>query len=141
MKVEEIMINDYLMYKGDQIVQAKGIDLYGNGYVSFEREFYPIDSFSPINLTDEIMERIGFKKDAFTNLSPDYYYEDDECSICVNLNSTCDKCKSIWVENKQTRCSVSMEESRHSMNKRILYLHDIQHAIIFSGLNNKIKLQ
>ena len=91
-------------------------------------------------LTPEILEKNGFKKDAFTNLSPDYYYEDDVCSIYINLNSTCDKEKSIWAENRNSKVSVSIVESRHSLPKKPLLIHQLQDTLRLCGIEKEIVL-
>ena len=96
--------------------------------------------YMPIPLTAEILEKNGFERDAFTNLSPDFFYEDDACSISINLNSTCDKCKSIWVKNRNLRITASIEESRHSLQKKPLLLHQLQHALRLCGIEKEIIL-
>ena len=45
------------------------------------------DIIEPVEITPEILEKNGFKKDAFTNLSPDFYFYDDTCSISINLKT------------------------------------------------------
>lgn len=99
-----------------------------------------IEKVEPIPLTPEILEKNGFKKDGFTNLSADYYYSDEACSVCINLNSTCDKSKSIWAENRNSKVSVSIEEHRHSMQKKPLSVHQLQYAIRFCGAEKEIIL-
>jgi len=98
------------------------------------------EEIKPIPLTPEILEKNGFERDAFTNLSPDFFYEDDACSISINLNSTCDKCKSIWVKNRNLRITASIEESRHSLQKKPLLLHQLQHALRLCGIEKEIIL-
>ena len=99
-----------------------------------------IEKVESIPLTPEILEKNGLKKDAFTNLSPDYYYSDEDCSICINLNSTCDKSKSIWVGNRNSEVSVSIEESRHSLQKKPLSVHQLQYALRFCEVEKEITL-
>ena len=99
-----------------------------------------LNEIEPIPLTKEILKKNGFNEDAFTNLSPDYYYHDNSCSCCINLNSTCDKSKSIFVENTNTRISASIEELRHSLTKKPLYVHQLQHLFRLCGIDKEIEL-
>lgn len=148
MKAEELMIGDYIKHgfggigkvtelsKGIVTVYDKGLDDgEGNCEVNFAE-----NEIQPIPLTPEILEKSDFKKDAFTNLSPDYYFDNDEYSICVNLNSTCDKSKSMWIEKRSSRFTVSIEETRHSLDKRPLYVHQLQHALKLCGIEKTIEL-
>lgn len=103
------------------------------------------DSFNteilhPIPLTGEILEKNGFFRDAFTNLSPDFYFNDDVCSIYINLNSTHDKSKEIWIENIKSMHGVSFSEARHASPKKELYVHELQHMFRLSGIDKKIEL-
>lgn len=141
---KELMIGDWVMYDPNVFIEDEYVPA---------KECYPtkietgedIDSavegcYYPIPITPEILEKNGFKKDAFTNLSPDYYYDDNVCSICINLNSTCDKGKSIWVENRNSKVSVSIEESRHSSQKKPLLIHQLQHALRLCGIKKEIEV-
>ena len=136
MEINSLMVGDYI-YKPNPrdhtqmaIGQVEPEDLYYGRIVYFE----------PIKITKEILEKNGFNKDAFTNLSPDYYYHDNSCSCCINLNSTCDKSKSIFVENTNTRISASIEESRHSFPKKPLYVHQLQHLFRLCEIYKEIEL-
>lgn len=98
------------------------------------------DLIEPIPLSSEILEMNSFKKDAFTNLSPDYYFDDENCSIAINLCSTCSKQKTIYVENKKSKFSITIEESRTSMDKKPLYVHQLQQALDLCGIKKAIEL-
>ena len=134
----ELMIGDYVL-DGDNVAQITGITCDGIIETTFN-ETSNIEVIHPIPLTPEILEKNGFKKDAFTNLSPDYYFNNDEYSICVNLNSTCDKSKSIWIEKRSNRFTVSIEESRHSLDKKPLYVYQLQHALRLCNIDKEIVL-
>lgn len=151
MKANEVMIGDWVWYN-NQPHQIRQLGIFGENR---DGDDYPAvcvgkpngvglilerNEIEPIPLTPEILENNGFKKDAFTNLSPDYYYYDDEYSMSINLNSTCDKSKSIWIEKRSSRFSVSIEESRNSLDKRPLYVHQLQHALRLCGIEKEIEL-
>lgn len=138
MKVEELMIGDWV-YDGNSIAQVTGITC--DGIIeTTHNQSSNIELIRPIPLSAEILEKNDFKKDAFTNLSPDYYFGNDEYSICVNLNSTCDKSKSIWIEKRSRRFTVSIEEARHSLDKKPLYVHQLQHALRLCEIEKEIVL-
>lgn len=145
MKANELMIGVFVYFNcfdgSKVVVRVTGFNdgiVYGDSKNG--SHWCNINKVEPIPLTQEILEKNGFKKDAFTNLSLDYYYGDDEYSICVNLNSTCDKSKSVWVEKRSSRFRVSIEESRHSLDKKPLYVHELQHALRLCGIEKDIVL-
>ncbi len=138
MKANELMVGDFIRTIFPQkIIKVKEIK---QSCVYTDDNGYEYNEIEPIPLTPEILEKNDFKKDAFTNLSPDYYFGNDEYSICVNLNSTCDKSKSIWIEKRSSRFTVSIEESRHSLDKKPLYVHQLQHALRLCGIEKTIEL-
>ena len=149
MEANELMIGCWVWYD-NQPYQIRQLGIFGENR---DGEDYPAvciwkpngigliverNKIEPIPIIPEILEKNGFKADAFTNLSPDYYYDDEVCSVCINLKSTCDKSKSIWVENKKNRFSVTVEESRHSLEKKPLMLHQLQNALRLCGIEKEI---
>lgn len=148
MKANELMIGDHVSHfdekKNCVVTELRGRKVAvsytdDNGNTKYS-ELLPEMAFEPIPLTAEILEKNGFIKDAFTNVSPDYYYGDDEHSICINLNSTCDKSKSVWIEKRSSRFAVSIEESRNSLDKKPLYVHQLQHALRLCNIDKNIEL-
>lgn len=143
MKTSEIMLGDYFnVYPSNLPIKVAAIHKGKVGYHARKDRLAWVraDLLRPIPLTPEILEKNGFKKDAFTNLSPDYYLGNDEYSICINLNSTCDKSKSVWVEKRSSRFTVGIEESRHSLDKKPLYVHQLQHALRLCGIDKTIEI-
>lgn len=143
MKANELMIGDYISVKPSGMpIKVAAVHHKKVAYHTVINKLAWVREslLEPIHLTPEILEKNGFKKDAFTNLSPDYYYNDDEYSIYINLNSTCDKSKSIWIEKRSSRFTVSIEESRHSLDKKPLYVHQLQHALRLCGIEKEIEL-
>ena len=125
MKAEELMIDDWLCYEGEHNVQVKGIDLPPNGnsaFISFGAEFYPCDSFSPIPLTPEILEKNGFvlKEEEVgaygINIAP-YYMRKD-----VPFEVFCDgEPFAIWFKDPVN----------------IAFVHQLQHALRLCGIKKE----
>ena len=89
-----------------------------------------------IPLTEKILEKIGFKKDGYTNLSPDYFLELPNLTISINLKPGCDKNGMIWIENKETKCITSIEIPRFSLSDKTLYVHQLQNLLNLCGITN-----
>ena len=163
MKASELMFGDLVLYKYqkvsmvplgenelsrtvedfEQIIRVETID--GNS-VSYKTktadnlEYYVTvteEYLRPILLTTEILKKNNFK-DATTNLMADYWCEDPDYSIGVNLNATSDKNKAILVSNKITKFKVLLQEARSSTNQKHFGVHDLQHAIRAAGVNKEI---
>lgn len=165
MKARELMVGDLVLYKYqkvlmvpigenelsrtvenfEQIIRVESVD--GNS-VSYKTKtadgpgmvYYvtvPEENLSPILLTPEILKKNNFK-DATTNLMADYWCEDSDYSIGVNLNSTSDKNKAILVSNKITKFKVLLQESRSSTDRKPFGVHDLQHAIRAAEVNKEI---
>lgn len=132
LKLKDVMCGDWVDVRNDASPNTPHIEKITPSHLLRDEHWYGIE------LTPEILEKNGFKVGGFTNLSPDYYHEDGVCSVCVNLKSTCDKSKSIWVKNKESRFSVTVEESRYSLEKKPLMLHQLQHAFRLAGIEKEI---
>lgn len=142
----ELILGDWILMpeKSYHYRKAKVIGIYKNIIDCITPDniehTFSYNDIEPIPITQEILEENGFKYDAFTNLSADFYYEDDSCSICINLNSTCDKHKSIFVNNKNLKITVLIEESRQTLQKKPLFLHELQHILRLLKIEKEIKL-
>ena len=143
MKANDLMLGDYISVKpSGRPIKVAAVHHKKVAYHAVINKLTWVREslLEPIPLTPEILEKNGFKKDAFTNLSPDFYFGNDDFSICINLQSTCDKSKGIWIENRKTRRSGGFNESRHSLQKEPLYVHELQHALRLCGINKNIEL-
>lgn len=98
------------------------------------------DEVEGIPLTEELLIKIGFKKDGYTNLSPDYYLELEDKVISINIKSGCDKDVGIWVNNKKTKYSALLEISRTSLIEKILYVHQLQNLLTLINIKFLIEL-
>ena len=94
----------------------------------------------PIPITPDILEENGFIKDGYTNLSPDYFFSNDECYICVNLRTYPCKVKQIWGTNSITKYSMTIEEDKTTPPelRRPLYVHELQQLLQVLGVNKEI---
>lgn len=102
---------------------------------------YSIDRHEPIPITADILERNGFKKDGYTNLSPDYYLETKEYCVQVNLHRTPDKRDFLSVySNKNPNPEVISYGCRGTAE---WYVHELQQLLRICGLlelANSIKI-
>ena len=89
----------------------------------------------PIKLTEDLLKNLGFKEDSYTNLSPDYYFEDDKIRITVNLKSRPNIEIGIWVwEKNGLRRNSSFSFDRIGDPKiKELYLHQLQYLVNMVG--------
>lgn len=143
MKAKDLMLGDYISVKPSGLpIKVAAVHHKKVAYHAVINKLTWVREslLEPIPLTPEILEKNGFKRDAFTNLSPDFFYEDDACSVSINLNSTCDKHKSIWVTNRNLRITTSIQESRHAFPKKPLLFHQLQHVLRLCGIEKEIEL-
>ena len=149
MEAKKLMLGDYVKtnntsWDDDLKNRFCKVEFIGHEYlvcVTIDGERKPFgneNGFEPIPLAPEILEKNGFKKDAFTNLSPDFYFGDDDCIICINLQSSCDKAKGFFIENRKNKRSIDFKESRHSLQKEPIYVHQLQHALRLCGIEKEI---
>ena len=143
MKTKELTLGSYVTVKpSGMMIKVEAIHNKKVGYHATTNRLTWVrqDLIEPIPLSSEILEKNGFKKDAFTNLSPDYYFDDENCSIAINLCATCSKHKSIYVQNKKSKFSITIEESRTSMEKKPLYVHQLQQSLDICGIRKAMEL-
>lgn len=89
----------------------------------------------PIKLTENLLKDLGFKEDSYTNLSPDYYFEDNNIRITINLKSRPNVEIGIWVwEKNELRRNSSFCFDRMGDPKiKELYLHQLQYLVAIVG--------
>lgn len=95
----------------------------------------------PIPLTGKILEKLGFKKDSYTNLSPDYFYENDKLSIAINLERSCDKEVGIWIYTREfpkQSAELTWERGNPGYMKG-LYLNQLQSLLNLVGFELKLE--
>lgn len=151
MKAEELMIGDWVYYSSKKhIVQVVGISgiqysfnqqdviLYGDCFKDFDGrgrwESHTTKSLSPIHLTQEILEKNGFKEGKL-NISPQYCLDDNNVFIGVTLEDIPDKHKGIDITKGRQYFQLDI-----SRMKEPLYVHQLQHALRLCGINKEIVL-
>lgn len=89
----------------------------------------------PIKLTEDLLKDLGFKEDSYTNLSPDYYFEDNNIRITINLKSRPNVEIGIWIwEKNGLRRNSSFNFDRTGDPKiKELYLHQLQYLMGMVG--------
>ena len=101
------------------------------------------DKVEPIQLTSEFLEKLGFKKDGYTNLSPDYFYEDEKLSITINLNKSCNKEVGIWIHTKELpkqTAELSWDRTNPGyVGSQYLYLNQLQSLLNLVGFELKLE--
>lgn len=91
------------------------------------------------NLTGDFLISLGLKEDGYTNLSYDYYLDEKEFSIFINLRSTCDKRAEIFVINKIDKKEVSIKEERRYDGKHLEFtIEDLKASIKLAGIEFEI---
>lgn len=73
-------------------------------------------------LDKETLLSLGFKEDGFTNISPDFYLNNDDLVISVNLKRSCDKDCGIYLGCNDL--SLYLTYHRHALNQT-LYLEQL----------------
>ena len=130
MKVEDLMINDFVWYNGRNLKVAaipNEIDtviLYELGTIGYE---VGISDIKPIPITKEILEKNGFEEVT----SHSYYYTDtkaeDHLTIIMSLEDD-----GYW--------RVRIVNGYEFIRVYIKYIHELQHAIKLCKINKEITL-
>lgn len=155
MDVKELQIGDFVYYcKTNQyITRVIDIRIHGDEYAitcvrddrdslkeRYKEDLFNVAILNPIPITPEVLEKNGFIKDGYTNLSPDYYLNGEDFNIYINLRSTCDKTAQIWCENRNTKHTVNYEISRHALVEKTLFIHQLQQILRSCKVNKDIVL-
>lgn len=135
MKAEELMVGDWVIHP-DLGALKVGIINNWNDTVwnddNISGNMSPIQELRPIPLTAEILEKNGFKKGGYTNLSPDYYLETKEYCVQVNLHHTPDKRDFLSVySNNNPNSEVISYGCRETAE---WYAHKLQQLLRICGL-------
>jgi hypothetical protein len=124
MRVNEIMISDYLSYEG-QIIKVASITKKKVGYHIKDNEYRMhyarLCECEPVFITPEILEKLGFEKwdDGW------YIYDYENTGIEIAWAGTILKINGEYVNLELPA---------------VMYLHQLQHALRFCGISIKIEL-
>ena len=129
MKVNELRIENYVNIEGD-VVKVKEIYEKSIYYANGEYESYATEDFiHPIELTEEVLVKIGFKKNTIYGSVIEYFPIDD------NLASIfCTK------EKQNIRIQVVRKNTSETIAKYIKYLHELQN-IYYCLTNEELEVE
>ena len=118
MKVEDLMIEDWLLYKSDSLENAFPIQITRE---MFNKELVVWkDRFEPIALTPEILEKNGFKK------------PENNCNYIIH---------NTLIFNDFTLALCTYDYNSITPYNHICYcryVHELQHVLKLCGINKKI---
>ena len=136
MRATEIMISDYLSYKG-QIIKVASITKKKVGYHIKDNEYRMhyarLCECKPVFITPEILEKLGFSREPIDYVS----------AKCYTLSA--DKYKltlTIADYGKYKRLLLNVDSvDAECFNIKCNYLHQLQHALKLCGIEKEIKLE
>ena len=134
MKTNELMIGDYVNYRGQIIKVTSLYDKGGSNEVGWSnKEIVWVNGrcIEPIPLTPEILEKNGFEKQWQDN----YEYSDDD----ENLNMTFFPKSSNYTNGAYDY--IDIEKGCMTINEMpIEFVHELQHALRLCGIEKEIIL-
>ncbi len=138
MRATEIMISDYLSYKG-QIIKVASITKKKVGYHIKDNEYRMhyarLCECKPIPITPEIFEKLGFVRNLYWHhFDRDY----DNFSVCIQLGYA-NRIEYIKIAEKGKDNVIPSERTKLYLT-HIKYLHQLQHALRLCGISIKIEL-
>lgn len=130
MKIDEVMIGDWLLYKSDSLDNAFPIQVTRE---MFNKELVVWkDRFEPITLTPELLEKNGFKREKLIVAYNHYTGIDNR----VSLN---DDFYSMNSRNKWT-AHIDSEDYCTIAHCELTYLHELQHLLTLCKINFEWKV-
>lgn len=128
MKLEELMIGDWLLYKSDSLENAFPIQITRE---MFNKELVVWnDRFEPIPLTPEILEKNGFEKEGVIELYNLYAGIDHRVTIHDD--------KEYMNSNNEWYVHVDSEDYCTIANCELTYLHELQHILRLCKISKEI---
>ena len=134
MKAEDLMIGDYVNYRGQIIKVTSLYDKGGSNEVGWsdkESVWVNADNVEPILLTSEILEKNGF----VTNDEQGNWKGYRIYSI-FGANKNCTFMLKLYEKNSIYEISLNMAPYYITFK----YVHQLQHALKLCGINKEIKL-
>lgn len=128
MKLEELMIGDWLLYKSDSLENAFPIQITRE---MFNKELVVWnDRFEPIPLTPEILEKNGFEKEGVIELYNLYAGIDHRVTIHDD--------KEYMNSNNEWYVHVDSEDYCTIATCELTYVHELQHLLKLCGIDKEI---
>lgn len=128
MKVEDLMIEDWLLYKSDSLENAFPIQITRE---IFNKELVVWnDRFEPIPLTPEILEKNGFKRE---NLITSYnHYTGIDNRVSLNDDFYYINSRDVWSVH------IDSEDYCTIANCELTYVHELQHILRLCKIDKEI---
>lgn len=128
MKIDELMIGDWLLYKSDSLDNAFPIQVTRE---MFNKELVVWkDRFEPITLTPELLEKNGFKRE---NLITSYnHYTGIDNRVSLNDDFYYINSRDVWSVH------VDSEDYSTIANCELTYVHELQHLLKLCGIDKEI---
>ena len=132
MKANELMVGDLLYDKAnDYYGEVTGV--IDNGEIYIDGVIAYIDDCTPIPLTQEILEKNGFKKCEGNEWSVFKYKDDDHTKNALYLV--------LWSADELYLEICSYTSNTGDFNRiGIRYVHELQHALKLCGIDKTIEL-
>ena len=126
MRANEIMISDYLSYKG-QVIKVASITKKKVGYHTKTNEcrmhYARLCDCKPIPIIPEILEKLGFVGELCSN-GIDYVSEEYKLRIICKTNDV----------------GGTIYANHFGLDKKDVFVHELQHAFKLCGISIKIEL-
>ena len=132
MKAEELMIGDWVMCNGNhlQIAEIYDAGIYARGIMGNDNRGYPFEDLEPILLTEDILQKNGFKhldisspRDTINRFV--WRYSIDSQNIDLFYNK--------WTKDYM------LNSFRINMFP-IIYVHELQNSLRIGGVEKEIEL-
>lgn len=129
---EELMIGDWVMFNGNylQIAEIYDSGIYARGIMGNDNRGYPFEDLEPILLTEDILQKNGFKhldisspRDTINRFV--WRYSTDSQNIDLFYNK--------WTKDYM------LNSFRINMFP-IIYVHELQNSLRIGGIEKKIEL-
>lgn len=125
MKIDELMIGDWLLYKSDSLDNAFPIQVTRE---MFNKELVVWkDRFEPITLTPEILKKNGFERDEFIP-QEDYYTGIDNRVILHND-------KEYMNSRNEWHVHIDSEDYCSIASCELTYVHELQNLLRICKIN------
>lgn len=138
MKLEELQIGDWIQ-TDNMSFKVVGFDT-SHGEVHSERWVYDLERCSPIEITPEILEKIGFVDASGKKLK--YEYESFNKDVQLNY-LTKYSVFSIYIKNEKDNYLwgiIRPNEWYKAFEGEIKYVHELQHALKLGKIDKEIIL-
>ena len=133
----DFMVGNYMKYKDGTIVQIARVGdvspMDAPIYCHTQLEGYfpcQFDDISPIPLTAEILEKNGFEEDDYFRYT--FYFD--------NRRVRSSSIEVVPQDENWSEIEMTIRSGRTDITSVVEYVHELQHALRFCGIDKEIKL-